>query len=528
MTVKSATKKKLQDLGIAEQHAHELADDRKWDDVCILTAVQISAICKTDSQTAEGIHKMIQGAGKGSKSDSAPAQTITLKRRKAQRKTTTRGLQTYVDTDKMKQIERDIHHDDPLYVQIKDASDASYASKESKHKLTPRIINDLVIGLNNRGVKKLTKKQMEALLASTQSALERTRVDPFEAVGIITAQSIGEPGTQMTMRTFHYAGVATVNVTQGLPRIIEIVDARKTPDTPTMNIYLDAFDAKGKEFNKNEKKVQTLAAELETTFTPDIADIDVNVAQRYLTLNLHRANLKTKRMTGAQVRDKLSKQLRLYVGADDEVNPRELKIIPGVKKEDDLKEIAANPPTYTDLLALEDKVRKIKLKGVKDIIRANIQGPTKDTGEYYISTIGSNLAKVSEYEHVDRSRTYTNNIMEIWKCLGIEAARQSIINEMSMTLEGAGLDVDVRHLLTVSDVMTSEGEVRAIGRHGVSGNKHSILARAAFEVTVNHLLNAGVRGERDDLTGVAENIIVGQPVALGTGSVELEYTPIEK
>ena len=205
-----------------------------------------------------------------------------------------------------------------------------------------------------------------------------------------------------------------------------------------------------------------------------------------------------------------------------------MTIVPGIKKEDDLKELAANPPTYTDLLALEDKVRKIKLKGVKDVIRANIQGPTKDTGEYYISTIGSNLSKVSEFQGVDRSRTYTNNIMEIVKYLGIEAARQSIINEMSMTLEGAGLDVDVRHLLTVADVMTSEGEVRAIGRHGVSGNKHSILARAAFEVTVNHLLNAGVRGERDDLTGVAENIIVGQPVALGTGSVELFYVPNEE
>ena len=89
----------------------------------------------------------------------------------------------------------------------------------------------------------------------------------------------------------------------------------------------------------------------------------------------------------------------------------------------------------------------------------------------------------------------------------------------------ARLDVDSRHLLLVADVMTSEGEVRAIGRHGVSGTKHSILARAAFEVTVNHLLQAGIIGERDNLTGVAENIIVGQPIALGTGSVELFYIP---
>ena len=138
-----------------------------------------------------------------------------------------------------------------------------------------------------------------------------------------------------------------------------------------------------------------------------------------------------------------------------------------------------------------------------------------------------NLDRVSEIETIDRNRTYTNNIIEIFDFLGIEAARQAIVNELQATLDGARLEVDVRHLLLVADVMTSEGEVRAIGRHGVSGTKHSILARAAFEVTVNHLLKAGVIGERDYLTGVAENIIVGQPISLGTGSVELYYIPQE-
>jgi len=202
-----------------------------------------------------------------------------------------------------------------------------------------------------------------------------------------------------------------------------------------------------------------------------------------------------------------------------------LKIIPGVAKEEELATLASDPPTYTALLQLEEKIKKLRLKGLPDIMRANVQGPNAETGEYYISTIGSNLSKVSEYAGVDRSRTYTNNITEIHDYLGIEAARQAIINEMLLTLEGAGLDVDVRHLLMVADVMTSEGEVRAIGRHGVSGTKHSILARSAFEVTVTHLLRAGIIGERDELRGVTENIIVGQPVALGTGSVDLFYIP---
>jgi DNA-directed RNA polymerase subunit A" len=166
----------------------------------------------------------------------------------------------------------------------------------------------------------------------------------------------------------------------------------------------------------------------------------------------------------------------------------------------------------------------MRLKGVANIERANTQ-KNAETGEYYIATIGSNLAAVSDFDGIDRARTYTNNLAEIYHYLGIEAARQAIINELVLTLNDARLDVDVRHLITVADVMTSEGEVRAIGRHGVSGNKHSILARAAFEVTVNHLLRAGIIGEQDELAGVAENIIVGQPVALGTGSVELFYIP---
>ena len=178
------------------------------------------------------------------------------------------------------------------------------------------------------------------------------------------------------------------------------------------------------------------------------------------------------------------------------------------------------------LLQLEEKIRDLRLKGVPGIERANVQ-LEEATGEYYLSTIGSNLTRVNDIETIDRTRTYTNNIIEIFENLGIEAAREAIVRELQATLDGARLEVDTRHLLTVADVMTSEGEVRAIGRHGVSGTKHSILARAAFEVTVNHLLKAGIIGETDNLTGVAENIIVGQPISLGTGSVELYYIPEE-
>ena len=427
-------------------------------------------------------------------------------------------IQNYDIENSKKLLLRDLDNEDPLFIQLQEKSNKLGLF------LTPQIINTLVEGINSRGDKKLSDKKLENIVKSAHSHLLKARVDPHEAVGITTAQSLGEPGTQMTMRTFHYAGVATVNVTQGLPRIIEIVDARKVPNTPTMNIYLEEFNAKNKPLRTNEKLARELAAGIETTTAIDIAAIDVEVTQRYINLQLIPANLKLKNMTGAEVLDKLSRALRLYIQSDNEDRPKVLKIIPGISKAEDLTNLATDPPTYTALLQLEDKIKKLRLKGLPGISRANVQGPNKD-GEYYISTIGSNLTKVSEFAGVDRSRTYTNNISEIYDYLGIEAARQAIINEAYDTMAGAGLDVDIRHLIMVADVMSSEGEIRAIGRHGVSGTKHSILARAAFEVTVTHLLKAGIIGERDDLSGVTENIIVGQPVALGTGSVELFYVP---
>ncbi len=520
MVVKSATKKKLMDMLVPEEFAHKLADDRKWDDVKILTAQEIAQFCETDSDTAARIHGIISGAASPSRdatSDNSATTSVRLRRGTRRRRTakTVQELEVYapeLNDDGIPTIYDDELANDAVFKSIKAAAD------NNGFKFSQQTIHDLTEAVHNREMVKLTKKQAEKLVAEAAKARDMALIDPYEAAGIITAQSIGEPGTQMTMRTFHYAGVATVNVTQGLPRIIEIVDARKVPNTPTMTIRL-----KG-ENSKSADAAKKLAAAIEITTTVNIADIDTDVAQRRLVLKLKKGNLKQKGMTPAEVKDKLERALRLYVEADKEKNPSTLTLIPGIQTEEDMKTLAENPPSYTELLQLEDKIRDMRLKGVPNVERANVQLDDK-TGEYYLSTIGSNLSRISDMEGIDRSRTYTNNIIEIYEYLGIEAARQAIVNELQATLDGARLEVDVRHLLMVSDVMTSEGEVRAIGRHGVSGTKHSILARAAFEVTVNHLLKAGIIGERDNLTGVAENIIVGQPISLGTGSVELYYIP---
>ena len=515
MVVKSATKKKLIDLGVPENFAHALANDRKWDEVKVLNAQEIAKVCETDSDQAAKILAQIEGASrKSSDGDSdggGPTTKITLRKSRSRRVKADVDLQGYDEGRKMQSL-RSEFADDPIYNALEKAAD------KAGLQLTVRILDDLTDAVLKRGKKKLTAAQAGKVIARAETELAKSRIDPFEAAGIVTAQSLGEPGTQMTMRTFHYAGVATVNVTQGLPRIIEIVDARKVPNTPTMKIYLtDGIKATAED-------AQKLAASLEVTTTVNIATIETDVAQRRLVLHLNKANMAQKKMTGAEIREKLTRATRLHVVANKEKNPTVLTLIPNVHTVEDLDTLAENPPSYTMLLQLEEKIRDLRLKGIPGIERANVQFNDK-TGEHYLATIGSNLARVNEIEAIDRNRTYTNNIIEIYDQLGIEAARQAIVDELKATLDGARLEVDDRHLLVVADVMTSEGEVRAIGRHGVSGTKHSILARAAFEVTVNHLLKAGIIGERDHLTGVAENIIVGQPIALGTGSVELFYVP---
>ena len=177
-----------------------------------------------------------------------------------------------------------------------------------------------------------------------------------------------------------------------------------------------------------------------------------------------------------------------------------------------------NEPSYRELLQLAKKIHTITLKGIEGIKRVVIR---KDGEEYTLYTEGSVLKEVLNVEGVDITRTYTNNIGEIYEVFGIEAARNSIIKEASDTLREQGLTVDIRHIMLVSDIMTCDGEVKQIGRHGISGEKASVFARAAFEVTVNHLLDAGMRGDIDELNGVTENIIVGQPIKLGTGDVHL-------
>ena len=350
---------------------------------------------------------------------------------------------------------------------------------------------------------KISKKMIQKILTEVCKRYKVHKVDSHESVGIVSAQSIGEPGTQMTMRTFHYAGVAEINVTMGLPRLIEIVDARRVPSTPMMEIYL-------KEAVKDLDEMQKITSEIEVTTVLDIADIELDMTNMEIILHLDMEKMKKKILSIEDVELSLKKMRRLKAS---------------VKKEAKKVIVKSPEPSYKKLQQLADMVKVCKVKGIDGIKRAIIRKSPKG---FVIYTEGSNLAKVFELEYVDKARVTTNSIWEVYEVLGVEAARNAIIREACNTLDEQGLTVDIRHIMLVADMMTNDGDIKAIGRHGISGKKSSVLARAAFEITAAHLLRAGVIGEVDGLDGVAENIIVGQPVALGTGAVNLIYVPKKK
>ncbi len=369
--------------------------------------------------------------------------------------------------------------------------------KEVEEQLTPILIDQLK---QNLAKTKLSKSGVDKAVAVTAEQYKKALMEPGEAVGIVAAQSIGEPGTQMTLRTFHYAGVKEQNVTLGLPRLIEIVDARRIPSTPIMTIYLTP------EYRKSKEGAVEIARNIIYTNLENIASaIYADAVREEIVVELNKSMMEDRAITIEELEERLQLQ-----NATVKVKDNTVQIKP--KKVENLKKMLA-------------KIPGLHVKGVPDIKRVLV---TEERGEWVIRTDGSNLSKVLEVTGVDTSRATTNNVHEIAKTLGIESARNALIREASGVLEEQGLDVDVRHVMLVADMMASTGEVQQIGRHGISGKKASVLARAAFEITVPNIVEAAVKGESDPLEGVTENVIVGQSIPIGTGLVELYMSTFEK
>ncbi|MEM1586853.1 MAG: DNA-directed RNA polymerase subunit A' [Candidatus Bathyarchaeia archaeon] len=362
-----------------------------------------------------------------------------------------------------------------------------------KEEITPLLARELIEGLLASG---LSKEGVDLTVKLAVERYKKALVEPGEAVGVVAAQSIGEPGTQMTLRTFHYAGVREQNVTLGLPRLIEIVDARREPSTPIMTIYLD------EEHKKSRGKAMEVAQKiLYTTINNISEETYVDPETGALIVKLNERSMSERGIT----LEYLSKTIN----------------IPNCSVRFEENTMIVEPKKKMDAKKLLNRVMSYHVKGIPGIKRVYV---SEEGGEWVIRTDGSKLPRVLEVIGVDPTKTTTNNIHEIEKTLGIEAARNAIIEEAMNVLQEQGLDVDIRHIMLVADMMTVTGTVRQIGRHGVSGEKPSVLARAAFEITVPNIVEAAIRGEIDPLKGVTENVIIGQTIPVGTGIVDIYMT----
>jgi len=381
-------------------------------------------------------------------------------------------------------------------------------SKYFVKKLRKAGISEYVISKLKEKLKPLPKLRTKTLKKIINKVIEeynRSLISPKENIGIVTAQSVGEPGTQMTLRTFHFVGVKELNVTLGLPRLIEIFDARSKPSTPSMEIPLI------KEYSRNKEKAYKVAFKIEESFIDDCAEIGIEYGEKQIVITPNKQLLKNYDMTIKDLVNIISQMRNIKVKFDSKTG----KIIV----------VPSKNVNYQQLHKLKSRIEKLRVKGIPGISRAVLRKVKvgEDDYEYIIVTEGSNLKEILKMKEVDKRRVYTNDIFEIYRILGIEAARNAIIREASKVLEDQGLDVNIKHIMLIADVMTRTGRILQIGRHGIVGEKQSVLAKSAFEITTKHLYDAAAKGLEDNLVGASENIIVGQQIPTGTGSVKLLF-----
>jgi DNA-directed RNA polymerase subunit A" len=315
-------------------------------------------------------------------------------------------------------------------------------------------------------------------------------IEPGEAIGIITAQSFGESSTQMVLNTFHMAGVAEMQVTTGLPRLIEIFDARKKPSSPKMEIYLK------KEYD-NEEDARVFAERVKEVKLKEISsEITLDFSTKQVDIRIDKEGLKHTHVPIKKIVETLNEK-----GFD-------------VKEKGDGITLNASEFSFREIYTLKEKLKETIVSGVKGVSQILV---VKRDKNYVVVTLGTNLKDILAMKEVDGTRTISNDLHEVCEVFGVEAARQLIIDEIAYTLNNQGLDIDGRHLKLAADAMTNTGSVKGVTRMEIIAQKASILARATFETPDKQFVNASIKGDSDKLTSVVENIILNQPVPLGTG-----------
>jgi len=420
---------------------------------------------------------------------------------------------------------------------------------------------------------RLTTEAFEWLIGEIETRFQQAQVQPGEMVGALAAQSLGEPATQMTLNTFHYAGVSAKNVTLGVPRLKEIINISKKPKTPSLTVFLTGAAARDAEKAKDvlcrleHTTLRKVTANTAIYYDPnpqesvikedrefvniyyEIPDFDTSrISPWLLRIELDRKRMTDKKLTMEQIAEKIS------LGFGDDLNcifnddnseklVLRIRIMNSEEKMTEEEDEQASDRMEDDvfLRCIEaSMLSDITLQGIESISKVYMHLPTTDSkkriiitdsgdykalAEWILETDGTSLMRVLSERDVDPIRTYSNDICEIVSVLGIEAVRKAVEKEMNHVISFDGSYVNYRHLALLCDVMTAKGHLMAITRHGINRQDVGALMRCSFEETVDVLIDAASHAELDSLKGVSESIIMGQLANIGTGSLGMLLDP---
>ena len=419
---------------------------------------------------------------------------------------------------------------------------------------------------------RLCKRSIELLMIKIELYFKRAIVSPGEMVGMIAAQSIGEPTTQMTLNTFHYAGVASKsNVTRGVPRIEEILSLSENPKAPSCTVYLPKNIEKDQEAVKNYinkieyTRLRDIVDSVEICFDPDdfntLIDEDLETFEQYrefekmldecgadevlkrekskwilrLTFNVEHMLDKNVTMDDIQFAignayknevsclytdynsDKLVFRLRL-----NNIVQNKKGTINSLDQSDEIYHLTNFQNDLLDNLILHGvkKISKVLLRKITDNLE-KVDGNYKKQESWVLDTVGTNLIDILALDFIDPTRTITNDIIEIHNILGIEAARQAIKNEFSEVIEFDSTYINDHHLSMLVDRMCCNDKMISIFRHGINNDDIGPIAKASFEETPEIFLKAARHAELDAMKGVSANVMCGQEGYFGTGSFQV-------
>ncbi|RWS27708.1 DNA-directed RNA polymerase II largest subunit-like protein [Leptotrombidium deliense] len=417
---------------------------------------------------------------------------------------------------------------------------------------------------------RLTTEAFDWLIGEIETRFQQAQAQPGEMVGALAAQSLGEPATQMTLNTFHYAGVSAKNVTLGVPRLKEIINISKKPKTPSLTVFLTGAAARDAEKAKDvlcrleHTTLRKVTANTAIYYDPDpqnsvivedqefvnvyyeMPDFDTSrISPWLLRIELDRKRMTDKKLTMEQIAEKIN------AGFGDDLNcifnddnaeklVLRIRIMNSDEKMEDDEQVDKMEDDVFLRCIEASMLSDITLQGIESITKVYMHLPTTDnkkriiiteTGDYkavaewLLETDGTSLMRVLSERDVDPVRTYSNDICEIFQVLGIEAVRKAVEKELTHVISFDGSYVNYRHLALLCDVMTAKGHLMAITSHGINRQDVGALMRCSFEETVDVLIEAAAHAEVDGLRGVSENIMVGQLAKIGTGAFSMLLDP---